>query len=1339
MKTRAREVFRFVSSWGGIPLVAAGLLFAGTAHGTLVHRYSFSEVGGTVVTDAVGTADGTLVNGSGAATLNGGMLTLGNDGVVSSNAGAGIDYVDLPNEIISALSPSGSFEAWVTWTGGNDWQRIFDFGLSDGGEDVSPGANDTYFVFVSPRGGAGLSQADLAGPGGADDQQLRGPEPLPIGAAVHVAMVVDESLLGYTFYVNGRAVDYQAMLGFRLALLNDLNNWLARSQYNDALFAGSYDEFRIYDHPLNAGEVLESFLAGPDAVGTVDIGDPVAATIVGVNELFPGRSAQFSLEVDFATETDVPVFADVALTYTSSDPTVATITDDGSVQALELGTTTVVALYGGQPVDSLEVSVVPVPVPPSELRHRYSFNSPTSGELNPGTEMDLVGDADGVIWGGSFEGPADPDHPGSLWLNSESYGYVDLPNYLISALSNATVEIWATPNDVAGNWRRFWDFGTSDIGEVDETPPPNELARAGSDYWFLSAKIGDANTTRLQTNPPGGGEDVASAARVETAGGIVTRGVEHHIVAVYNSAGNTMMLYLNGQLIGSDATATMELSEIDDVNNWLARSQYSGDGYLDSYWNEMRIYEGVLTPLQVAINVAAGPDTVVADPGAPTGLTLDAPKTSLVNQGPPVQAQALADFAAVAGVDVTALDGTIWSSGNTDVVTVSETGLLTPVGVGSAVVTVQYDGQEALETFTVEEVVIPSTLVHRWSFDSPAGDILNPGTETDLVGDADGIIWGGQFAGPGDPDHPGSLLLDDANSAYVDLPNGIVSALENVTIELWATPNDAGGNWQRFWDIGTGTLGELDETDPPPAANGTDYLMLTAKVGDGFTTMLELNAVDGFDNRQILTPGGSVARDVEHHFVAVYNATVGQMQLWQNGVLIGSQPVSMPLSALPDVNVWIGRSNWTPDSFVNAYYNEMRIYEGVLTPLQVAVNAAAGPATVVEDPGALTGLILDAPETTLAIDGFGVQARAVANFANIAGVDVTGLIGTVWASDYPDVVTVSETGLVSPVGLGSTVVTVRYDGEEAQATFTVTEIEIPATLVHRYSFTADATDLVGTADLTLVGDNVNVTGGALVLPGGDPRTHNAQAQDAALAELAGTVNGTDTLTMEFWTTMNVAQNWSKLMMLGTDTGLYMDVTPRRGINPNTTSNSINDANHNENNATAPGGSELVAGVPTYIAAVWNGVVDSMTIYVAPVGGSLVSSTAPMGGQVLADVAIDQFYLGSAVGFGDADYNGTIDEVRVYTGVKTEAEVAASFARGPDNIDGPAPAPLNVSWDGNVITLRWPATSPGTVQSTETIPVSGSWGDAPVTPVEVDGNFEAEVPADKDLESFRLLQ
>ena len=112
----------------------------------LIHRYDF-EGSGTPVKDRIGTANGsvmgatqTLLDGHGVVLLGGG------------NAGA---YVDLPNGLVSSLKDA-TLEAWVTWGGGNAWQRIFDFGdTTNATPENNPGQGKTY-LFLTPKSGDGV-------------------------------------------------------------------------------------------------------------------------------------------------------------------------------------------------------------------------------------------------------------------------------------------------------------------------------------------------------------------------------------------------------------------------------------------------------------------------------------------------------------------------------------------------------------------------------------------------------------------------------------------------------------------------------------------------------------------------------------------------------------------------------------------------------------------------------------------------------------------------------------------------------------------------------------------------------------------------------------------------------------------------------------------------------------------------------------------------------------------------------------------------------------------------------------------------------------------------------
>jgi concanavalin A-like lectin/glucanase superfamily protein len=236
----------------------------------LAHRYSFNGTG-TTITDTAGGANGTAVN----TTLTGtGSIAL---------LGAAVNpaqYVSLPAGLISSLGNSATFEAWVTWTGGGPWQRLFDFGSSDQPADAGmPGFGVTY-IFVTPINSASFSLRTaftLGGPGG--ESTVSYIAALPAQTVAHVAVVVDGVARTMTLYQNGvnqlpggatfttlgGAAPPSSLSG--LNGLNDVNNWLGRSQFaTDPAFAGSITEFRIYSATRTAAQVMASFTAGPDAL-----------------------------------------------------------------------------------------------------------------------------------------------------------------------------------------------------------------------------------------------------------------------------------------------------------------------------------------------------------------------------------------------------------------------------------------------------------------------------------------------------------------------------------------------------------------------------------------------------------------------------------------------------------------------------------------------------------------------------------------------------------------------------------------------------------------------------------------------------------------------------------------------------------------------------------------------------------------------------------------------------------------------------------------------------------------------------------------------------------------
>lgn len=68
-----------------------------------------------------------------------------------------------------------------------------------------------------------------------------------------------------------------------------------------------------------------------------------------------------------------------------------------------------------------------------------------------------------------------------------------------------------------------------------------------------------------------------------------------------------MIIYRDGVREGTRKT-TITPRDINDVNNWLGRSNWTGDGYLHGDLNEFRIYDGAMNDAAAAESFAAGPD-----------------------------------------------------------------------------------------------------------------------------------------------------------------------------------------------------------------------------------------------------------------------------------------------------------------------------------------------------------------------------------------------------------------------------------------------------------------------------------------------------------------------------------------------------------------------------------------------------------------------------------------------------------------------------------------------------------------------------------------------------------
>ena len=252
------------------------------------------------------------------------------------------------------------------------------------------------------------------------------------------------------------------------------------------------------------------------------------------------------------------------------------------------------------------------------------------------------------------------------------------------------------------------------------------------------------------------------------------------------------------------------------------------------------------------------------------------------------------------------------------------------------------------------------SVVLRWCFTNAAGSAPASTTITDLVSGSNAVVRGinATFTGKALRIPGGTTGNTAANSiaAYIDLPNGIISSRTNITIEIWATPLSA-PNWSRICDFGrtveagNGAPGEwtgLPGSAAPGSTSSSDDIMLSASIGTDINQQRFEGKLNG--SAVTLDAGLATTAGVPHHYAitftdgaGAFGAAGGRWQWFRDGDAIAYLDVNHKLSAIEDVNNWLGRSLWSGDSMANCDYAEVRISDVAMSRDQVFANFTLGP------------------------------------------------------------------------------------------------------------------------------------------------------------------------------------------------------------------------------------------------------------------------------------------------------------------------------------------------------------------------------------------------------------
>ena len=222
----------------------------------------------------------------------------------------------------------------------------------------------------------------------------------------------------------------------------------------------------------------------------------------------------------------------------------------------------------------------------------------------------------------------------------------------------------------------------------------------------------------------------------------------------------------------------------------------------------------------------------------------------------------------------------------------------------------------------------PGSLLHRYSFDGTGATAI----DTISVADGNGNIIGTTLDGSG------LVAMDGMPDEYVDLPNGIISALTDVTVITWTTWID-GAAYARVFDFGVATHGEgLVNGDA-----GLSYMAVMPKTG--FDNQLKPGLGGEMKAPGFPTVTLASTLDMSHRFGQVAFVFKGGVSasLYFNGKLLASQPTAMTPANIMDVNNWIGRSQYYGNPAYHGSYDEFRIYSAALDGCQVRTVNMRGP------------------------------------------------------------------------------------------------------------------------------------------------------------------------------------------------------------------------------------------------------------------------------------------------------------------------------------------------------------------------------------------------------------
>ncbi|MBN1697237.1 MAG: glycoside hydrolase family 88 protein [Spirochaetales bacterium] len=188
----------------------------------------------------------------------------------------------------------------------------------------------------------------------------------------------------------------------------------------------------------------------------------------------------------------------------------------------------------------------------------------------------------------------DPVWSGGPYTLNGTSDYVDLPDGITGDLDDFSVACWVRLNSL-DTWSRIFDFGVDTNVFMMLTPASGDT---GYPYFCIT------------TSGNSGEQGINGTGRMST-------GSWQHLAVVMS--GNTGILYINTQEAGRNTGITLNPSDLGNTtNNYIGRSQWSDDPYLNAGIDDFVVYDRALSASEVSALGSTPPADITPEPTAVT-------------------------------------------------------------------------------------------------------------------------------------------------------------------------------------------------------------------------------------------------------------------------------------------------------------------------------------------------------------------------------------------------------------------------------------------------------------------------------------------------------------------------------------------------------------------------------------------------------------------------------------------------------------------------------------------------------------------------------------------------